>query len=51
MSIRSKHLTRRAFSFALAALFALPLVRRFGAKPADDIVEVDGWIVKRSDLV
>ena len=50
MSWKSPPLSRRAFAQALAALFALPIVRRFGRTRAEDIVEVDGWIVKRSDL-
>ncbi|MGB3502714.1 MAG: hypothetical protein WBA44_13900 [Mesorhizobium sp.] len=45
-----KSLTRRAFAQALAVLFAIPFVRRFGPTPSEDIVEVNGWIVKRSDL-
>jgi hypothetical protein len=44
-------LKRRAF---LAALLALPaiavLFRVIRPTASDDIVEVDGWILKRSDI-
>ncbi len=50
MSWKTKHISRRAFAGLAAALFAIPFVRRFGPTRAEDIVEVNGWIVKRSDL-
>lgn len=50
MSRKSSSITRRAFAQAIAVLFAIPFVRRFGPTPSEDIVEINGWIVKRSDL-
>jgi len=50
MSILIKTVSRRALVRALTMLPALPLLRRFPNPDADEIVEVDGWILKRSDL-
>lgn len=56
MSFFSKKMSRRAIMQALIALPALSLFRRPpNADPAnaddpDAIVEVNGWILKRSDL-
>jgi hypothetical protein len=44
-------LTRRSFIKALAAVSALALLTRHVPLPGDEIIEVDGWILKRSDLV
>lgn len=55
-TIRPKSLGRRGL---LRALLALPVVLAFrrtrptqaaGAEAPDDIVEINGWILRRSDL-
>lgn len=43
-------LSRRHMLQALLATTALPLLSRFSGHSPDDIVEVGGWILKRSDL-
>ncbi|WP_421915137.1 hypothetical protein [Mesorhizobium sp.] len=45
-----KKMSRRAVVQALVALPALSLFRKLPDAPADEIVEVNGWILKRSDL-
>ncbi len=50
MSKKAGNISRRAFATLVGALFAIPFVRRFGPTRSEDIVEVNGWIVKRSDL-
>ncbi|WP_214470301.1 hypothetical protein [Mesorhizobium sp. dw_380] len=60
MSFFIKKMSRRTFVQALIALPALSLFRKLpeadvahaGSSPADpnEIVEVNGWILKRSDL-
>lgn len=55
-NIRPKSLGRRSL---LRAILALPIVLAFrrtrptqaaGAETTDDIVEINGWILRRSDL-
>lgn len=50
MTILIKTVSRRAIVRALAVLPALPLLRRLPDPDPDEIVELDGWILKRSDL-
>jgi hypothetical protein len=46
----SSHLTRRGFLEALATVSALALLAGHPPACADDIVEINGWILKRSDF-
>ena len=53
MSFVKKAISRRTLVRALFALPGLALLRGLpapGAENLDEIVEVDGWILKRSDL-
>jgi hypothetical protein len=52
MTLFRKTISRRLVAQALLALPALFLFRRLPGPPADpdEIVEVRGWILKRSDL-
>ena len=50
MTILIKTVSRRAIVRSLAMLPALPLLRGLPDSDPDEIVEVDGWILKRSDL-
>lgn len=43
-------LTRRGFIQALTTVSALALFAKHAPTPADEIIEIDGWILKRSDL-
>jgi hypothetical protein len=45
-----RRLSRRGFLVALLALPAIPVLRKLPAGQPDDIVELNGWILKRSDL-
>lgn len=48
---KPKSIPRRSFLYTLLALPAVPvLLRNAPAADPDEIVEVDGWILKRSDL-
>ena len=46
------NLTRRSFIQALTTVSVLALVARhqLASAPGDQIVEIDGWILRRSDL-
>lgn len=50
MSFFVKRMSRRAIVQALIALPALSLFRNQPVVDPDEIVEVNGWILKRSDL-
>lgn len=52
MTLFSKKISRRTLMQALLALPALSLFRKRkeAAGDPDEIVEVNGWILKRSDL-
>ncbi|WP_195164437.1 hypothetical protein [Mesorhizobium sp. NBSH29] len=43
-------LTRRGFLEALASVSTLALLTRYSSVPRSEFVEIDGWILKRSDL-
>lgn len=43
-------LTRRGFMQALTTVSALALLAKRTPVLADEIIEIDGWILKRSDL-
>ena len=45
-----KKISRRSVVQALVALPALSLFRKLPDVDPDEIVEVNGWILKRSDL-
>ncbi|MET2829619.1 hypothetical protein [Mesorhizobium shangrilense] len=45
-----KKISRRGVVQALVALPALSLFRKLPDTAPDEIVEVNGWILKRSDL-
>lgn len=48
---KSRSIRRRGLLAALLALPALALIARVTRPTAhDDLVEVDGWILKRSDV-
>jgi hypothetical protein len=50
MSFFTKGMSRRTIVQALIALPALSLFRKLPDADPDAIVEVNGWILKRSDL-
>ncbi|MBA3447350.1 MAG: hypothetical protein H0T56_07045 [Pseudaminobacter sp.] len=43
--------TRRRFLQALLAIPAVAFFRNIRQSESDDMVEVDGWILKRSDIL
>jgi len=50
MSKELKPLSRRLMLQAFVAVPALSLFRAFARPDADDTVEVNGWILKRSEV-
>ena len=50
MSFFIKKVSRRAIVQALIALPALSLFRNQPVVDPDEVVEINGWILKRSDL-
>ncbi|WP_292241372.1 hypothetical protein [Mesorhizobium sp.] len=50
MSFFTRRISRRTIMQALIAFPALSLFRKPPAADPDAIVEVNGWILKRSDL-
>ncbi|MCO5160590.1 MAG: hypothetical protein M9939_05610 [Mesorhizobium sp.] len=49
-SLQPKASRRRFLKALLLALPAIALFKRIRPTRHDDIVEIDGWILKRSDL-
>ena len=50
MSFYIKKISRRTIVQALIAVPALSLFRKLPEASPDEIVEINGWILKRSDL-
>jgi hypothetical protein len=48
---KSKAIPRRSFLQSLLALPAFLLFRNVPIADPDEIIEVDGWLLKRSDLL